>query len=217
MLEFQLAHPENRPLRLLCVGAHCDDIEIGAGGTVRRLLRDHPGAEVRWVVFSGDDEREAEARAAAADFLADAGESQVDVLKYRESFFPDQWKAIKESYEAIRREFEPDCVLTHHQKDLHQDHRVLGELAWNTFRNHLILEYEIPKYDADLGQPNVFVSISRADAEHKVRAVREHFASQADRAWFDEETFWAVLRLRGLECNAPEKFAEAFHVRKLRI
>jgi LmbE family N-acetylglucosaminyl deacetylase len=217
MLDFQLAPRSDRPLRILCVGAHCDDIEIGCGGYVRRLLREHPAAQVRWVVFSGNEEREREARAAAADFLTGAGAAQVDVLDFRESFFPDQWAAIKEHFEVIRRDFEPDCVLTHHQKDRHQDHRVLAELAWNTFRNHLILEYEIPKYDADLGRPNVFVPLSQADAAHKVRSIREHFRSQSERAWFDEETFWALLRLRGLECNAPEKFAEGFHVSKLRI
>jgi LmbE family N-acetylglucosaminyl deacetylase len=203
------------PLSLLCLGAHSDDLEIGCAGTVLRLLAERPGSTVRWEIFSATPEREAEARASAAQVLAGAGSARVEVGAFRESFFPQASTAIKERFEQLKAEVRPDVVLTHRTADLHQDHRTLAELTWNTFRDHLILEYEIPKYEGDLGQPNLFVPLPRATAEAKVELILRHFRSQAGRRWFRRETFEALLHLRGIECNAPEGCAEAFHARKI--
>jgi LmbE family N-acetylglucosaminyl deacetylase len=203
------------PLRLLCLGAHCDDIEIGAGGTILRLLAEHPGSQVDWVVLSSNPEREKEARAAAADFLAGAGAARVRVEAFRESFFPYQGAAIKDFFEEVKATVSPDLVLTHHRRDEHQDHRLVAELTWNTFRNHLIAEYEIPKYEGDLGHPSLFVPLSSQLAARKVELIVRHFPSQAGRSWFRPETFQAVMSLRGVECSAPDGLAEAFHCRKI--
>lgn len=216
MLDLALGLPPDAPLRLLCLGAHADDVEIGAGGTVRGLLASRP-VDVRWVVFSASPERAEEARASAAHFARDARELTVDVLDFRESFFPGQWTAVKERLHEVGTGFAPDLVLTHHEHDRHQDHRVLSELSWNAFRDHLVLEYEIPKYDADLGRPNVYVPLDEDVARDKLEALPRLFPSQADKPWFDAETFRATLRLRGLECNSPTRYAEAFHGRKLRV
>jgi LmbE family N-acetylglucosaminyl deacetylase len=207
--------PAKPPLRVLCLGAHSDDLEIGAGGTVRRLAREHPGAVFRWVVFSAAGERADEARKSAGWFLAGAGAAEVEVHAFRESYFPWAGAEIKDAFEALKRSFEPDLVLTHCGGDAHQDHRTLAELTANTFRDHLLLEYEIPKYDGDLGRPNFYVPLSRVDAEAKVRSLMQHFGSQRSRAWFTPDTFLALMRLRGVECNAPEGFAEAFYGRKV--
>lgn len=207
----------DEPLRLLCLGAHADDIEIGAAGTVLRLLERPGGLACRWSVFSADAARAAEARAAAADLLAPACEAHVEILDFRESYFPFHGAAIKDHVQRIRAEFDPHLVLTHARHDRHQDHRLLSDLTWNAFRDHLVLEYEIPKWDGDLGTPNVFVPIDRRHAERKVRAILSHFATQRGKDWFDEETFWAMLRIRGVECSAPSRYAEAFHGRKLVI
>jgi LmbE family N-acetylglucosaminyl deacetylase len=204
----------DRPLRVLCLGAHADDLEIGAGGTIRRLAREHPGAHFRWVVFAADGERAEEARKSAAWFLSDAGSSEIELHRFRESYFPWEGAAIKDAFEALKP-FAPDLVLVHARDDAHQDHRTLAELAWNSFRDQLVLEFEIPKYDGDLARPNVYVPLARAEAEAKVRALLEHFGSQRSRRWFTPDTFLGLMRLRGVECNAPEGFAEAFHGRKV--
>lgn len=214
MLSAYLGKP-GAPLTLLCIGAHCDDLEIGAGGTILRLLAERPGSTVRWVVFSSNVERAGEARRSAADMLAGAGQTQIEVHEFRESFFPHQAAAIKEQFERLKAVIVPDVVLTHRPADLHQDHRTLGELTWNTFRDHVVLEYEIPKYEGDLGQPHLFVPLQKAVAQRKVELLMKHFPSQAGRRWFKAENFEAILRLRGIECNAPDGFAEAFHARKL--
>jgi len=203
------------PLRILCLGAHSDDIEIGCGGTVLRLLEERPGSSVHWVVFSATPEREHEARASAADFLSRAGRASVIVKSFRESFFPAAWSDIKACFEEVKRESTPDVVLCHHTRDLHQDHRVIAELTWNTFRDHLVLEYEIPKYEGDLGHPNVFVPLGKAIADRKVELLLKHFGSQAKRTWFRPETFYGLMSIRGVESNAPEGRAEAFHARKI--
>ncbi|HYV64982.1 MAG TPA: PIG-L family deacetylase [Myxococcales bacterium] len=203
------------PIAILCLGAHCDDIEIGAGGTVLRLLAERPGSTVKWVVFASTPEREAEARASAAEVLAAAGKAEVEVNRFRESYFPFLGDQIKDHFERIKAAIRPDLVLTHATIDLHQDHRTIGELTWNTFRDHLIAEYEIPKYEGDLQRPNLFVPLPRATAQRKIDGIVRHFPSQAGRRWFRPETFEALLRLRGVECNAPDGFAEAFHVRKI--
>ena len=205
---------DGQPLRLLCLGAHCDDIEIGCGATVLRLLREHPGASVRWVVFTGSAPRRAEARTAAATLLAAAGDARVELHSYRESFLPQAWGAVKEEFERLKADFDPHLILTHSTTDHHQDHRVVAELTWNTFRNHLVLEYEIPKYEGDIGNPNLFVPVASTDAESKVVTLMECFASQRSRPWFEPATFLGLMRLRGVGCNAPSGFAEAFTARK---
>ena len=205
------------PLRILCLGAHSDDIEIGCGGTLLRLLAEHPGSSVHWVVFSATSDRELEARASAGDFLRDAGDSTVLVRGFRESFFPAVWVEIKEFFEKVRRSVEPNVVFCHHRFDMHQDHRTIAELTWNTFRNHLVLEYEIPKFEGDLGSPNLFVPLTRAVADRKVELLLKHFASQAQRSWFRADTFHGLMSIRGVECVAAEGRAEAFHARKLVI
>jgi LmbE family N-acetylglucosaminyl deacetylase len=214
MVSISPGGPSNAPLRILCLGAHSDDIEIGCGGTVLRLLGERPGCSVDWVVFSGLAEREQEARASAAEFLAQAGRSSIIVKAFRESYFPDAWADIKGFVEELRT-LEPDLILCHRRQDEHQDHRVVGELVWNTFRRHLIFEYEIPKYEGDLAPPNLFVPLSHAVAARKVELLERHFVSQRARVWFRPATFQGLMAIRGVECNAPDGWAEAFHVRKL--
>jgi LmbE family N-acetylglucosaminyl deacetylase len=200
--------------RILCLGAHSDDIEIGCGATVLKLCKENPGLEVAWVVFSAEGKRSDEAHSSARAFLHNANKEVIEIKDFRGGFFPWQGMEIKERFEELKQ-FNPDAVFTHHRDDRHQDHRVISELAWNTFRNHLILEYEIPKYDGDLGQPNVFVPASKAVAERKVKLLLKHFKSQVHRHWFDRETFMGLMRLRGMECASKSGYAEAFFGRKL--
>ena len=204
-----------RAERVLCLGAHCDDIEIGAGGTLLKLLESSPGAHVDWIVFSSSEVRDAEARAGAARFLAAAGSSNVVVRSFRERYFPYVGAEIKEYFDELGSTLRPDIVFTHFRDDLHQDHVLLADLALNTFRDHLILEYEIPKWDGDLGRPTVFVPLEQRHVDAKVDAIWDAYASQRDKHWFTKETFLATLRLRGIECKAPSGYAEAFHCRKL--
>jgi LmbE family N-acetylglucosaminyl deacetylase len=200
---------------VLCLGAHCDDIEIGCGGTVLKLVEAQPDVRVDWVVFSSDPPRANEARAGAEAFLAGAGEVNVRIEEFRGRYFPFIGAQIKEYFDTLGAELSPDLVFTHLTDDLHQDHRLLSELALNTFRDHLILEYEIPKYDGDLTRPNVYVQLEEDHCERKVETILRVYESQADKHWFSEETFRATLRLRGIECKAPSGYAEAFHCRKL--
>ena len=200
--------------RLLCLGAHSDDIEIGAGGTVLALLAQRPGIAVDWVVLSAEGDREREARASADRFLPTAGERRVSVQAFRERYFPYD-PHIKEFFDELGRQPAPDLVLAPWRGDAHQDHRSVAELAANTFRDQLILEYEIPKYDGDLGRPSVFVHLTDAQADAKVAALLEGFPSQRAHDWFSEDTFRALMRLRGVESRAPDGFAEAFHCAKL--
>ena len=205
---------------VLCLGAHSDDIEIGAGATVLRLVRENPQARIVWVVLAAGGQRGAEARASAARLLAGvqggAGAAEVLLQEFRDGHFPAQWVEIKAFFETLKR-FAPDMVLTHYGQDLHQDHRAVSELAWNTFRDQLILEYEIPKWDGGLGSPNLFVPASVADADAKIAALMQCFPSQAGKHWFDDLTFRGLMRLRGLECSAPEGLAEAFYARKASV
>ncbi|MGZ4316802.1 MAG: PIG-L deacetylase family protein [Gaiellaceae bacterium] len=200
---------------VLCLGAHCDDIEIGCGGTLLRLVEANPALRVDWVVFSSDERRAAEARAGAAAFLAGAAGTNVAVEAFRGRFFPYVAVEIKEYFDRLGASVSPDVVFTHHRHDLHQDHQLLAELTYNTFRDHLILEYEIPKYDGDLGRPNVFVRLDRAHAERKADTIVEVFESQRDKHWFSRETFLSLLRLRGIEAKSPGGYAEAFYCNKL--
>lgn len=203
------------PLRVLCLGSHCDDIEIGCGGTILALLQQHLGSVVRWVVFSSNPQRGEEARLSAERYLCKAGEKQIVIRSYRDGFFPYVGSEIKKEFEQLKLEFDPDIIFTHYRHDLHQDHRLICELTWNTFRNHLVLEYEIPKFDGDLGSPNVFVPLEGEVCLSKTRILTESFKSQAGKHWFDEETFMALMRLRGMEAASPTRFAEAFYCRKL--
>jgi LmbE family N-acetylglucosaminyl deacetylase len=205
----------SRPLSLLCLGAHGDDIEIGCGGTLLRLLVEHPGSMVHWIVFSASGMRATEALTSANRFLDAAGQTDVVIEEFRDGFFPYLGASIKESFEKLKARIAPDLILTHYREDLHQDHRLVSQLTWNTFRDHLILEYEIPKYDGDIGTPNFFVHLDSASCRRKVSQILECFPSQRARDWFSEDAFYALLRLRGLECNAPQKYAEGFYCRKL--
>ena len=210
---FQL--PLGGIVRVLCLGAHSDDIEIGAGATLLQLLNTRDDLEVCWVIFSAPGPRADEARASADEFLRSARSKQVIIGSFRESYFPSEWPAIKEWFEDINAKFKPDLILTHYRDDRHQDHRVLSDLAWNTFRNHLILEYEILKYDGDLGRPNVFVPLSKEIGAQKIALLMKHFKSQQTKHWFTSDTFVSMHRIRGIECASPTGFAEGFHCRKL--
>jgi len=215
MLNLTFERRRDSIFRILCLGAHSDDIEIGCGGTVLRILEENPDAEVLWVVMGASGQRADEATASAKAFLARARQKEVIVKEFRDGFFPYIGAEIKGFFEELKRRFAPDLILTHCRNDLHQDHRLVSELTWNTFRNHLILEYEILKYDGDLGTPNVFVHLTESLARRKVGILLDSFRSQLKKSWFTEDAFLAILRLRGLECNAPEKYAEAYHARKL--
>jgi len=206
--------PSDRPLRLLCLGAHADDIEIGCGGTVLALTEQLRNVAVDWVVFSSTPEREREARASADAFLGAAKEKTVVVKAFRDGFFPYVGGEIKEEFERLKETCAPDLILTHYRHDLHQDHRLVSELTWNTFRRHLILEYEIPKYDGDLGAPNLFVPLDESTGRRKIDNILTHFQSQGDRSWFSREVFTAILRLRGMEANSAAALAEGFYCRK---
>jgi LmbE family N-acetylglucosaminyl deacetylase len=208
----------NDVTELLCVGAHSDDIEIGCGAAILSLLDAHPTINITWVVFSASGARAREARQGAEAFLTRASRtSRRDVVlhEFRDGYFPNQSAAIKDSFEQLKKRVNPDVVFTHFRDDRHQDHRVLSELAWNTFRNHFILEYEIPKYDGDLGSPNVFVPVSEQVALKKAKSVCSIFRSQAGHHWFTEDVFLALMRIRGVECCSPSGYAEAFYSRKV--
>jgi LmbE family N-acetylglucosaminyl deacetylase len=204
-------------LSVLCIGAHCDDIEIGCAGTLRRWVREHPRARFTWAVLAGEPEREPESRRAAARILEGAAAVDLQFFDFRGSYFPIERERIKSAFETLKQLPRPDLVLTHRLEDRHQDHALLAELTWNTFRSHTILEYEIPKYEGDLGHPNLFVPLSAQDLELKTAMLMDCFPSQHGRSWFTPETFRALARLRGIECAAPEGYAEAFHARKLRL
>ena len=214
MLELRPAFDPHSPPSVLVLGAHCDDIELGCGGTVLELARRHPDLSVYWVVLSATDERAREAEHSADRFLATVRSRQVVIERFRDGYFPYEGARVKDYFEALKSRVTPDLVLTHYRDDWHQDHRLVGELTWNTFRDHLILEYEIPKYDPDGGSPNVFVHLADDIAEAKVRHVLEAYRSQATRPWFTGDTILGQMRLRGVQARAP-RYAEGFHARTL--
>ena len=217
MLELTIDRPARRALRILCLGAHSDDIEIGCGGTLLRLLSGGSRTDVTWVAFSAGTERAREFRASGRRFLRHATRSQLLTYEFRDSFFPAQYLAIKETFATIRNALDPDVVFTHHGADLHQDHRIVSELTWTAFRRHLILEYEVPKYDGGLLPPNAYVRLDRSQVESKVRTLMSCYKSQVGKAWFTEETFRGLMRLRGVESASAGGWAEGFHARKLCI
>lgn len=202
-------------LRVLVIGAHADDIEIGCGGTLLRLAETYPGAEVLWVVLSAEAGRDEEARLSAAEFTAGFTSSRVILGGFRDGFLPYSGDIVKSFFEDLKSEISPDVIFTHQRADLHQDHRLASELTWNTFRDHLVLEYEIPKYDGDFGVPNFFVHLDASIVKRKIDTLLGHFGSQLDRRWFTEDLFRSVLRLRGMESGSPTGHAEAFYGRKL--
>ena len=216
MKTLQLAPSEQR-LSVLLLGAHSDDIEIGVGATLLALIAAGTEVEAVWCVLSGGTEREVEARASASEFLSGCVRSEVDVLNFRDGFFPQQGEKIKDWFEMLKSRIDPDVIFTHYRNDAHQDHREICQLTWNTFRDNLILEYEIPKWDGDLGQPNVYVPVTVNTVDRKIELLERHFKSQGSKHWFDMETFRGLARLRGNECRAPERYAEAFYSRKLAL
>jgi LmbE family N-acetylglucosaminyl deacetylase len=202
------------PCRILAVGCHSDDIEIGCGGALLTLLDSLPSVEIYWLVLSARGERAGEARRSAEAFLEGAASAEVILHEYRDGFLPYVGADVKQIFEDLKP-FAPDVVFTHYSNDRHQDHRLAAELTWNTFRNHLILEYEIPKYDGDFGSPNVFFGLSRPVADRKIELLLEHFRTQRDRRWFTQDLFAAVMRIRGMESNASSGLAEGFYGRKV--
>lgn len=207
-----LARP-GETLRVLAIGAHSDDIEIGAGGTILKWIADGVKLEMTWCALSAIGDRADEARQSAKDFLQGAASSDIRLAEFRDGFFPAERVAVKEWIETLKQVPTPDVVLTHTREDAHQDHRLLSELAWNTFRDHLILEFEIPKWDGDLGRPNIYVPMAEDILATKIALLNKHFGTQRSKAWFDDETFRGLARLRGVECR--ERYAEAFFARKI--
>jgi LmbE family N-acetylglucosaminyl deacetylase len=200
--------------RVLCLGAHSDDIEIGLGGTMLRLIEENPRVEITWVVLGGNEIRQTEARKSAEVILEKIEKKSILTTGFRDAYFPSEIDRIKDFVETLKP-FNPDLIFTHFKEDAHQDHRVVNQLAWNTFRSHLILEYEILKYDGDLGRPNCYVSLPEQVCQAKIDHLMKAFPTQATRQWYSPDTFWGMLRIRGVEANSPTRFAEAFHARKI--
>jgi LmbE family N-acetylglucosaminyl deacetylase len=201
--------------KILCIGAHSDDIGIGCGGTIIKLIKQEPNVKVHWFVFSAIGDRRREAERSAREFLHRARISKIQLFEHRESYFPEQWAQIKDAFERLHKQFDPDLIFTHFRDDRHQDHRVMSDLTWNAFRNHLILEYEVFKYDGDLAQPNFYVPLDKKTCSTKVKMILRNFESQASKHWFTEDAFLGILRIRGIECAS--RYAEAFYCRKMII
>jgi LmbE family N-acetylglucosaminyl deacetylase len=216
MRGFQIAGRGER-LSVLCLGAHSDDIEIGAGGALLAWMEQGIRLDVHWCVLSGVDQRGIEARASAHDFLAEVEGRTIEIMNFRDGFFPEQGEQIKIWFEELKSRVNPDVILCHRENDAHQDHRQVSRLVWNTFRDHLILEYEIPKWDGDMARPNLYVPVSAAAIKRKVDLLMAHFGSQRSKQWFDPETFLGLARLRGMESRAKDRYAEAFVARKLSL
>jgi LmbE family N-acetylglucosaminyl deacetylase len=215
MIQLKLDSNASGELQVLCLGSHSDDIEIGCGGAVLRLAEQYPNSVFHWIVFSAVGVRGAEAQRAAALF---AGPDRLrgPLLKsFPDGFMPFVGADVKAVFEELKQTISPDLIFTHNRKDAHQDHRLIAELTWNTFRDHLILEYEVPKYDGDLGQPGVFIPLLPETCQKKIHFIMESFPSQHSKRWFREDTFLSLMRLRGMECNSPSGFAEAFYSRKI--
>jgi LmbE family N-acetylglucosaminyl deacetylase len=217
MFSFSLGSTSAQPLKILCLGAHPDDIEIGCGATMLKLQTAHPNSDIRWVVFSGNTRRADEARCGAERFRTNSAKLVVDVLNFRDGFFPYEGIAIKEYFETLKQTYAPDLILTHYRDDRHQDHRVISDLTWNTFRNHLIWEYEVPKFDGDFGAPNLFVTLEDALVDRKCTSVLDVFTSQQEKHWLTDELLRSVLRIRGMEAGGETRYAEAFYTRKVTI
>lgn len=212
-----LIFSKSEGLNILCLGAHCDDIEIGCGGTMLRLIKENANLNIKWVVFTSNEQREKEARSSANSFLKEVARHEIIIKGFKDGFMPQYAAEIKTYFEELKEKFQPDVIFTHYRHDLHQDHRIVCDLTWNTFRNHFILEYEIPKYDGDFGNPAFYVSLNVENATQKVHLIRNNFTSQREKHWFDEDLFYALMRIRGMESVAKTKYAEAFYIRKCLI
>lgn len=202
------------PLTILAMGAHCDDIEIGCGGTMLSIIKDNPLVNIIWIVFSSTEKREIEATKSAKLFCKNAAKFDLKVLNFWDGFLPYHGEKLKNTFESLKGEIKPDLIFTHYRHDLHQDHRLISELTWNTFRNHLILEYEIPKWDGDIGAPNTFVHLDEATGLKKIKYLQQVYNSQKTKAWFTDDLFWSLMRMRGMESNSSSRIAEAFYSRK---
>lgn len=212
MRALPLARP-GESLSVLCLGAHSDDIEIGAGGTILGWLAAGVRLQAHWCVLSASGARADEAAGSAKAFLEGAAQQTIELKQFRDGYFP-YTAEIKDWFEDLKRRVQPDVVLTHRRDDGHQDHRHVCGLTWNSFRDHLILEYEIPKWDGDTAQPNIYMPLSAEIMERKAALLLRHFGTQRSKDWFDAETFRGLARLRGMECRAPERYAEGFVLRK---
>ena len=206
---------KSKPLNILCLGAHSDDLEIGCGGSILRLIAEHKNLNFYWVVFSAKAKRELEAKESAALFLEGIKSKKILIKDFRDGFFPYIGGEIKEYFEELKKSFTPDLIFTHFRHDLHQDHRLISDLTWNTFRNHLILEYEIPKYDGDLGHPNFYISLEKKYCENKINNIMDIFLTQKNKHWLTEDTLYSLMRIRGIETGGDVNYAEAFYGRKL--
>jgi LmbE family N-acetylglucosaminyl deacetylase len=202
-------------LRILCLGAHSDDLEIGCGGTILNLTERHRDTDILWVVFGTQGRREREASESARYLLKRAKKKRIIIKSFRDGFFPYLGPSIKNYFERLKKEFSPDLIFTHYRDDLHQDHRLISDLTWNSYRDHLILEYEVPKYDGDLGSPNFFVHLDEPTCQKKINLILKFFKTQGNKHWFTKDTFLSIMRLRGIESSSPTKYAEAFYNRKL--
>jgi LmbE family N-acetylglucosaminyl deacetylase len=215
MIHLNLDERVNGELTILCLGSHSDDIEIGCGGTILQLAERYPHSTFHWVVFSARDIRASEAQR-AAELFVDPKCLKGPILKnFPDGHLPFVGTEVKAVFEELKQSVSPNLIFTHNRIDAHQDHRLIGEMTWNTFRDHFILEYEIPKYDGDLGKPSVFVPLQPEIYRKKVGYILEAFQSQHSKRWFQEETFLSLMRLRGMECNSPSGYAEAFYCRKV--
>lgn len=214
MIHLKPSVDAGRNLQVLCLGCHSDDIEIGCGGTILRLAQEYPGCVLHWVVFSATGVREGEAQEAARLFAGKASLCGPVLKSFRDGFMPYEGAEVKGVFEDLKKTVSPDVIFTHNRADAHQDHRLIAELTWNTYRDHFVLEYEIPKYDGDMGRPNLFIPLTTEDCQNKVRNLMTAFQSQHSKRWFQEDTFLSLMRLRGMECNAPSGYAEAFYCRK---
>jgi LmbE family N-acetylglucosaminyl deacetylase len=214
MIRLKMDERNNGALTILCLGAHSDDIEIGCGGTILRLIEQYPGCVFHWVVFSAIGVRKAEAQR-SAELFAGPRLERLLLKDFTDSVMPYVGSDVKTVFEELKQAISPDLILTHNRRDAHQDHRLLSELTWNTFRNHFILEYEIPKYDGDMGQPSVFMPLASEVCQTKIRHLMDVFKSQRSKSWFEESTFHSLMRMRGMECNSPSGYAEAFYCRKI--
>lgn len=215
MLRTTFSHTEKEGLDLLFLGAHCDDIEIGCGGTLLKLIEGYNINHIKWIVFTSDELRKKEAVSSARQFLEPITSIDIKVFDYKDGYLPSVWSAVKDEFERIKETFAPDIIFTHFRNDLHQDHRVVNELTWNTFRNHLIWEYEIAKYDGDLGSPNFFVTIDDRQRKQKKEIIFNSFKSQAGKQWFDDALLTSMMRIRGVESASESGYAEAFYTRKM--
>ncbi len=215
MIKFEINKNKKRPPILLCLGAHSDDIEIGCGGTILRLLSEYDDIEVYWVVLGSNGRRNNEALLSANKFLSGTTKKNIMIENFKDGYFPYKGEKIKLYFERLKKLVSPDIIFTHYRHDVHQDHRLISELTWNTFRDNLILEYEILKYDGDLGIPNVFVHLKKDISMKKIDIIMKSFKSQRCKSWFTDDSFFSILRIRGIECRAPEKYAEGFYCRKM--